>query len=151
MYKKILVPVDGSEPAEAVLPHVQAIASRMGAEIVLFRVPEYAYDTYDLATTPYLRIPAALPEERQQAIRKATEYLERMKLKLALQGAHVSTALKEGVVAAAITQFVHEADADLIAMSTHGRTGLSRLVFGSVADRALRQAAKPLLLIRPPP
>ncbi len=149
MYKKILVPLDGSELAEAVLPHVESIVQAMGAEVILLRVPEYAYETGEPLPGALPRTPVLLPDDREAELREVTNYLNRVKLKLSLRGVHVSIEVREGQVAETITELARETGADLIAMSTHGRTGLSRMVFGSVADEVLHQANQPVLLIRP--
>jgi nucleotide-binding universal stress UspA family protein len=151
MYRKILVPLDGSELAEKVLPHAEAIARCMGAEIILFRNPVYAYETTATIASPYRRAPLPLPDEREEALKEATAYLNKVKFGLSMRGFHVSTVVKEGAPAEAIILFAREAGVDLIAMSTHGRTGLSRVVFGSVAEEVLRGAGKPVLLIRSQP
>ncbi len=149
MYRKILVPLDGSELAEKVLPHAEALARCMGAEIILLRVPVYAYEGAAVTATPYRRAPLPLLDEREEALKEATNYLNKVKFNLAMKGVHTSVFVKEGLTGEMIIQFAREQGVDLIAMSTHGRTGLGRVVFGSVAEQVLRGAGKPVLLIRP--
>ncbi len=148
MYRKILVPLDGSELAEKVLPHAEAIARCMGAEIILFRNPVYAYEAAAGVASPYRRAPLPLADEREEALKEATDYLNKVNFNLSMRGFHVSTVVKEGACAEAIILFAREAGVDLIAMSTHGRSGLGRVVFGSVAEAVLHGAGKPVLLIR---
>ncbi|MGB8648122.1 MAG: universal stress protein [Anaerolineae bacterium] len=148
MYTKILVPLDGSELAEKVLPHVEEVAHCTDAEIVLLRVPVYAYEAAVGADGPFL--PSfPLPDVRGEALKEAVDYLHKVKGELALRGLRVSAMVKEGNVAEVIIAFAREAGVDLIAMSTHARTGLNRVVFGSVAEQVLHEAQKPVLLIRP--
>lgn len=146
MYKKILVPLDGSELAEQVLPQVIEIASRTGAEIVLLRVPDAPRYEY-LMTAPGLAAGV-----REQAGNEEREYLAAMSLELRGLGLKVRTQMGfDDSVSSMILSTAKELGVDLIAMSTHGRSGLARLVMGSVADDVLRQAELPVLLVRPHP
>lgn len=145
MYQKILVPLDGSELAEQALPHVQGLAKCLGSEIVLLQV--LTHKTYD-----YLLDDAAMSEslrhsERTLASDYITPLLQRVRDDGFTVSAHVATA--GGAVADAIVEFARRNHADLIAMSTHGRTGPARWVLGSVADRVVRGAGIPVLLIHP--
>lgn len=143
MFKRILVPLDGSDLAETVLSHVSEMAACYGAEIVLLRVvTEPAFD-YAL-TTPAIgnRIHAGMEED-------ATAYLDRVAGNLKQSGLKVNTLLSEGPVAAGILDAALRIQADLIAMSTHGRGGIARLVMGSVAEQVLQHATVPVLLFRP--
>jgi nucleotide-binding universal stress UspA family protein len=143
MYKKILVRLDGSELAEAVLPHVCALAECMKAEIVLLRVmivPIYDYTVFD----PRLDVTL-----RGQVETETTMYLEQKATELRQSGFTVTTQFGEGEIAETILSIADQVQADLIAMSTHGRTGLARVVFGSVAEAVLHKARIPILLIRP--
>lgn len=146
MYTKILVPLDGSELAEQVLPHVIELAKCTGAEIVLLRVPDVP--TYDyLMTAPELG--RAI---REQAVLDTTEYLNRMSSELREMDLHVTThAANDGAVYLTILDIAEDVGADLIAMSTHGRGGLARMVMGSIADDVVRHATLPVLLVRPQP
>jgi nucleotide-binding universal stress UspA family protein len=149
MYHKILVPLDGSELAEKILPHVSALAQSKGAEIVLLRVPVYAYESQRAMAGPFHRPSLILPDEREEVLRECTTYLNRIKRDLSQYKVNTSIALREGEAAESIVEYARRENVDLIAMSTHGRTGLNRAVFGSVAERVLRHAGKPVLLIRP--
>lgn len=146
MYNKILVPLDGSELAEQVLPQVIELANCTGAEIVLLRVP-------DVPVYEYLMIAPELGAGmREQAENEARQYLERLSEKLLEMGLEVQTQMVyEGAVYSTILNTAKELRVDLIAMSTHGRSGLARLVMGSVADDVVRHAELPVLLVRPQP
>lgn len=143
MYRKILVPLDGSKLAEGVLPHAQALAYSEGAELVLLTVA--ANPTLDFVfSDPGL---AQRAEEEQEALSK--KYMTEIGNKLKSTGFKVSTLLRVGAVADTILSVADEMQVDLIAMSTHGRTGAARWLLGSVADRVVRNSQVPVLLIRP--
>ena len=141
MFKKILVPLDGSSFAEEALPHARELAECGGAEIVLVRVDE-PYEP-----PPGIFVPAtAIPEVVRLS---AGEYLEQLVSRLRLAGIKVESAVLDGKVADAILKYAREEGVDLIVMSTHGRTGISRLLMGSVAEQIVHGARCPVLLIRP--
>jgi len=142
LYEKILVPLDGSELAECVLPHVRAIAAASGTgQVVLLRVVEPLP-----AGTP----PAVDFEVVQKAGVKAAEgYLARIKAQLSKEGLNVEAKVLTGRPAETIIDFAQGNKVDLIAIATHGRSGIRRWVFGSVADRLVRSSSVPVLLIRP--
>jgi nucleotide-binding universal stress UspA family protein len=142
MYQKILVPLDGSELAECVLPHVKAIASGCGIEqVVLLRVVE--------------PLPAVTPQVvdfevvRKAHVKATEEYLAKIKAQLSKEGLAVETQILTGIPAETITDFVQRNKVDIIVLATHGHSGISRWVFGSVADRIVRSSPVPVLLIRP--
>lgn len=145
MYRKIVVPLDGSKLAEEVLEHVRALARCTGSEVVLMRV--MTHPVYDfIATEPILS--ASLYAELEA---EAVKYLEPLARALQDEGIRASAEVVTvtGSVADAIIDFARERGADLIAMSTHGRTGPSRWFLGSVADRVVRGAGMPVLMVRP--
>ena len=143
MYKKILVPLDGSQLAEAVLPHAEALAKTEGAEIVLLSVP----------VSPSLEFLARTPGLATQVIEDAeieTEaYLVKEENKLAEEGIKVKHIMREGPIPEMILKIADEVHADVIAMSTHGRTGVQRWLMGSVADRVVHYSHIPVMLIHP--
>ncbi len=142
MYKHILCSLDGSPLAERALPHAMALARAFGARLTLLRVVEMPPipSMPELATVEVELLPQ-LHEEAQTYIQgKVGELRE--------QGLEVKGVVMEGRAAEAIADYAIEHGVDLIVMATHGRSGLSRWAFGSVADRVLRQAHCPVLLIR---
>lgn len=144
MYKKILVPLDGSKLAEQVLPHVSQLAGCTGAEIVLLRVP--SEPMYDYLVPD----PEIAAEMRRDIEMGAQVYLDEIAAELRAMNLLISTVVVWGApVQDTIVQAARELNADLIAMSTHGRSGLARLVIGSVADEIVRHAPVPVLLVRP--
>lgn len=144
--QRILVPLDGSAIAEQVLPSVTSIAQALGAHIALFRVPIVSVSGSwrgDWAM--------ALEGTFATAEHTAKAYLERVAQKLQALGIEVSTAVRTGAVADSILEYAESNQIDLIAMCTHGRTGVARWALGSVADRVLRAGHTPILLVRAGP
>jgi len=141
--RRVLVPLDGSKLAEHVLPTVLPIAAALGCEVTLFRV--LVVDTAGAFTGRWY-----LPQNSsfETADQDARSYLERLASYIKEQGIRVSTATQLGPVAKSIIDYVEGHDVDLIAMCTHGRTGIARWALGSVADRVLRAGDKPVLLVR---
>ncbi len=142
MYQRILVPLDGSKVAEGVLPHARALAFAEGAEIILLRV----------AVNPALEFTFSDPSVAQGIVEdletQSKEYMAGVEESLKTDGFQVSTLIREGAVADMILRTAEEVGADVIAMSTHGRTGPARWLLGSVADRVVRNSNIPVLLIR---
>jgi nucleotide-binding universal stress UspA family protein len=145
MYRKILVPLDGSELAEGVLPWVSSLVACTRAEVTLLRVVTYPHYDYLLAD------PGLVVALRETLEAEAKEYIERAAAELAASGVSVKTAvcLATGAVADTIIDYAESAGIHLIAMSTHGRTGPARWFLGSVADRVVRGAGCPVLMYRP--
>ena len=144
MFKKILIPLDESKLAEQVLPCALEIARHMKSEVTLLcAVPPIREG--EVAEDGQL---VYIDEIMETAQRKAREYLNAIAQPLHDEGIGVKTALEIGMPAECILDFSQTMDIDLIAMSTHGRGGVGRWVFGSVADRVLRNATCPVLLTR---
>ena len=142
MYKKILIPLDGSELAECVLPHVIAIAKGCGVgEVVLLEVMENM-PTWAAAEIDFDAVQKA-------NIGVAKEYLAKVQAQLSKEGLKVRSEVLTGRPAEVISEFAHKNAVDLVAVATHGRSGMSRWVFGSVADKLVRSLSIPVLLIRP--
>ena len=141
MYQRVLLPLDGSEMAEQALPHAVGLAERFGAELVLLRI---------LEPFPLVRgiTPADLAAIRQQSDEWAEEYFDRLIDDLQRQGIAVRTASAEGRPSVMITQYAEENQVDMIVICSRGRSGLSRWLMGSVADRVTRGASVPVLLVK---
>lgn len=142
MYRKILVPLDGSKTAEGALPHAKALAYSEGAELILLNVAANPALDYVFAD-PGL---AQRAEEDQEA--RSKKYMAEVESQLKAAGFKVSTLLRVGAVADTILEVAEETQVDAIAMSTHGRTGPARWLLGSVAERVVRNSKIPVLLIR---
>ncbi len=147
MYRKIVVLLDGSELAEGVLPHVAEVIRDRGSQVYLLSVAPL---TKGIAPTGVdVRSPSAgMREGRDRIKRELVEYLQTAAKGLEPVAVDVQVSVRFGRPADEILAFASDVGADLIAMSTHGRSGISRWVFGSVADRVLRGATCPVLLVR---
>lgn len=137
MFTRILVPLDGSPLAEAILPEVVDLARLHGAEVLLLRVA----------------LVHALPgvdqtEAQVRAVEEAEGYLAEIERRIAAQGLPVRGAVRYGHAVEEILDHAQSQRADLIAMSTHGRSGIQRLMLGSVAEAVVRAAPVPVLLLR---
>jgi len=145
--KKVLVPLDGSKEAEAVVPYIEELAAKLGAEVVLLLVVPMGYHTLTAEGYEYAVYP-----ENQMASDKAfaKDYLDKVCARLKKSGVVAISEVKFGPTADEIIDFADKTGADLVAMSTHGRSGIGRWVFGSVAERVLHDGHTPLLLVRSP-
>lgn len=142
MYKKILVPLDGSELAKKALDEAEKLANRFGAEIILFEVVPFM----PIYGSPELVTPLIVDEKQKEA---AEKYLANLGEELKKKGLKVTGVVRTGQqVAVEIIDFAKESGANLIVMCTHGRSGISRWVLGSVALKVLTRAETPILLIR---
>jgi len=142
MYKKILVPLDGSELAKKALGEAEMLAKFFEAEIVLFQVVPFM----PIYGSPELVTPLIVDEKQKEAVEK---YLTNLGEELKKRGFRVTAMVKTGhQVAAEIIDFANEVGADLIVMCTHGRSGITRWVLGSTAHKVLIRAETPILLIR---
>jgi nucleotide-binding universal stress UspA family protein len=161
MYEKILVPLDGSELAERVLEHVQAVAEKFGSMVVLLRAtlpPEelvppagMGLPMGDMAAYDSLLSPASIQDFAAllEAEKSETEaYLKGVAEHLGGHGFTVTTEHREGSADEVIIERARDLPADLVAMTTHGRSGLARVVVGSVADQVVRKVSCPVLLVR---
>ena len=148
MYKKIMIPLDGSPLAECVLPHVEAITGGCSVrELVLIRVvePERVYSVSNSPIDPNLA--AARESERRK---EAEDYLHGVVDRLDEPGLVCEALSIVGRVAESLVDYCIENDIDLIIIATHGHSGVTRWVRGSVADKILRSSTIPVLMIRAP-
>lgn len=154
MYKKILVPLDGSEIAEAALRLVSNLADINGAEIVLLRVVEYppdVYSVYDHYHPNDPRCDGMIQEKKRDYLAAAEEYLEFIADPLKKNDFTVTSEVWEGPVVEAIQAAAVSFSADLIVMSSHGRsTGSLCGIIGSVANRVLNDSKIPVILASQP-
>ena len=128
MYKRIMVTLDGSELAQTALLHALNLCRALGATLVLLHVRD----------------------ARQGSPEAARRFLDFTRRQYANDGVAIETLVREGPVAEAIVRAAEEQQIDMIAMATHGRSGLQRAVYGSVAEQVLRSSTKPVLLVRVP-
>jgi nucleotide-binding universal stress UspA family protein len=147
-YQHVLVPLDGSELAESVLPHLDAVASNCKITTVeLIRAVPPIEMHYKAA------VPFDSRQEKQinaAAIKEAEDYLLKVKSRLDASRMSVTTKVLPGPVAEVLANYLNNSDADLLIMATHGRSGPSRWLWGSVAERLLHTCCIPVFLVRPP-
>jgi len=137
MFERILVPLDGSPLAESILIQVQRLLRRTDAEVLLVH-----------ALPPPVAIEGAVIETRETLLKRAQSYLGGLRERLSSQGVRVRDFIREGPPAEIILDHAGEQKATMIAMSTHGRTGLARWTLGSVAEKILRHSPVPVLAVR---
>ena len=144
MYKIILVPLDGSKRAEAILPHVKNLSLCFEAKVILFIVAEpplmLEYDEV-IDMTKYL-------EKRDHQKKETETYLASIQKEFRAKGIKVQTLIGHGLVVKSIIDAAKHNNADLVAMASHGLSGLSRTFYGSIAAGVLQRIDRPLLLIR---
>lgn len=149
LLRKVVVPLDGSKEAEAVIPYIEELASKLKLGVILVQVLDRGYNTLE----GYFPL-SDQQMESDKAI--ATTYLNTMGARLKEKGIAVSTEEKlnidiiYGNPAEEIIKLANEKQVDFIAMTTHGRSGVGRQVFGSVAERILREGNTPLMLVKAP-
>lgn len=144
MYKVILVPLDGSKRAERILPYVEEIASAREATVVFLQVIEPS----NLVVGPY---DSTLYYDKDIAVRVQNEaklYLTTLVGELREKGIAARFVVEYGPTVSTILDVAERENADLVAMASHGRTGLARAFYGSIAAGVMQQADRPLLLIR---
>jgi len=144
MYKTILVPLDGSKRAEAILPHVEELAQRYEAKVVFFQVVEPP----SLTMTPGQPGLALYQQELERRTEEAKSYLKAIHGEFQQKGIEARRELGQGAVVEAIIDAASRHEADLIALASHGRSGLAQVFYGSVAAGVLQRIDRPLLLIR---
>lgn len=149
MYTRVLAPLDGSELAECVLPHLESISGGCGVQTVTFlRVvkPFYLVSGYwgdGLSAADVTRI-------NQDSMAAAENYMKQLAGRVKLGSAKVQWEVLTGNEAETIADYAKAKEFDLIMIATHGRSGVSRWVWGSVADRVLRSACVPVMMVRAP-
>jgi len=153
MYHRILVTLDGSLLAEQVLPHVKALVEcQSDVHVYLLSIAQLVdYAAASAMAYPMSMLPSRTVDEDTERRRVETDlrdYLRSIEHQLVREGVTVSSEVRFGRPAEEIISFAHDMKIDLIAMSTHGRSGLARWAYGSVADRVLHSARCLVLLVR---
>lgn len=151
MYKKIMVPLDGSKLAECVLPHVEKIAASCGTEQVILVSVTERITGYRVMDDPSQLLGERLaPEAVGKQEKQAQRYLGKIAKTLEAKGIKVLTEVLLGKPAEEITLYAANRGCDLIIMASHGRSGLSRWTHGSVADKVFRASHVPILMVKAP-
>jgi len=152
MYQKIMVPLDGSELAECVLPHVTAVADSVNPpNVVLVRVVEPSAAPYDDDVDFSFEVIELAKQAEdsvdQRRFAKAAAYLDRIADGLQVKGT-VEKVVLLGKPASALVDYASQNDIDLVVISTHGRSGVKRWLRGSVAERILQSICAPVFMVR---
>ncbi len=147
MYRHILVPLDGSEIAEQVLPHVHALAANEGTtRITLLRAVPPVFTT----SVDYSGMLASTTTDTLESLEaEARRYLDAIADQFRAEGYTVQTEISAMPAAEAILDYADSQHADLITIATHGRSGISRWVFGSVTQKVVQTCPVPVLVVRP--
>lgn len=150
MYQTILVPLDGSPRAERILPHVENLAIQHKTKVILLQVMEPLQ-----IATPSVYASSALTDTVKESLKdfnrryeENTTYLAGRLGELREKGIDVRKFVEQGPVVETIIAVAQRENADLIAMASHGRSGMSRVFYGSVASGVLQQIDRPMLIIR---
>ena len=144
MFKKILVPLDGSMLAEKALPYAVRLANRLDAQLYLIQAVEVPH----LLTHP-IKLRKELARDAENYLAQISRTLSSPALKPHTEALRLHTSVLHGDPAREICNFVRDLEIDLVLMSTHGRSGFSRLVTGSVTTKILHQLSVPVMLVRP--
>lgn len=155
MYRKIMVPLDGSELAECVLPHVEGFLATCQVSTIIFvravkpepMVSRGAYATGEVDLTVIEENTRRIEEEKKSSAKK---YLDQVAGQFKHDGVEFQTEVIVGTVAESLIDFTESNNVDMILIATHGRSGVSRWVRGSIADRILRGSSIPVLMVRAP-
>ena len=147
MYRRIMVPLDGSKLAECVLPHTETLAKLSKASVELVHVIE----PLELPTRGGIALSI---DDLKQIVahtkKDAESYLREIVERLKLAGIKAHSKLLTGKAADSLIDYIHKSNFDLVIMATHGRSGISRWVWGSVAEKILHSSSIPVLIVRPP-
>ena len=139
MYRRILVPIDGSAVADAAFDHALSIADAVGASVDVLYVADTAQDSVTVVGNDVVD---ALEQEGEDVVTSAAD-------RARTQDIEVTTEVLQGDPAETILDYVETRDADVIVMGTQGRTGLTRALLGSVAEKVIRNATVPVLTVGP--
>ena len=148
MYQHVMVPLDGSELAECVLPHLDSIAEGCNVHRITL---VYVIEPLQIRTGLDSRLDAEGSRELEGLdMQRATSYLEKIVRRLTCQSSEIKPEVLRGKTAEELASYVNENGVDLVMISTHGRSGISRWHWGSVADKLLRSVCAPILMVRAP-
>jgi nucleotide-binding universal stress UspA family protein len=143
MYHKILVPLDGSKRAEKILPHVEELALRFKAKVIFLNVIEYKI--VPAGEDQYINLSA---QELDKVKKQAEAYLSGIRKEFSAKNIESQSGVIYGAVVEGIINIAALEGVDLIALASHGRGGLARVFYGSVAAGLLHRVDRPLLIIR---
>jgi nucleotide-binding universal stress UspA family protein len=146
MYEKILVPLDGSKRAEAILPHVEELAIRFDSLVIFLEV----INRIDIFSTTQAYMPGwdFMMEQQNSVIERRKNYLSDLEEKFRKKNIQSKVVVEIADIVSTIIEVAEREGVDLIAMASHGRTGLSHVFYGSIAAGVLHRIDRPILLIR---
>jgi nucleotide-binding universal stress UspA family protein len=152
MFSRVLVPLDGSKVGEAALPAIEQLVDKLApgtkVEVILIGVITLLRHWVVVGEAS---APVSYTDEELRLIKeRVSDYLNKTGESLRTRKVSISTIVRTGNAGDEILKAVEETRADLIAMSTHGRSGLRRLAFGSITDKVLRHSPVPVLTVRAP-
>jgi nucleotide-binding universal stress UspA family protein len=147
LLNRILLPLDGSEAGEAAVPYIQELINRLESEVILFGVVPAGQHARTVGGLDFI----LYPEQHLKLFKaEAREYLDRVYHRLSGGKAAVRVELKVGDITREIIKFAEEINASLIAISSHGHSGIEKWVFGSIAHKILQTSNTPILVVRAP-
>ena len=151
MYQKIMVPLDGSKLAECVFPHLEAVIKGRGSppEVIVVQAVEPLSVPYGREVSQFTSLEQVQAFETHQK-EEAEKYLKEIVARLKKTGINAKADVIYGKASQVLSDYATKNDVDLVIIATHGRSGISRWVWGSVADRLLRSVCVPVLMIRAP-
>lgn len=144
MYRRLLVTLDGSEMSEEALPYAEDLAEKMSSQVDLLRVAPRPQPLIEEGG----RVVVTIDQEMERMTTDFNQYLTRIAFRFRAKGLTVRSDIRFGDPAEEIVDYAKENNISMIVMCTHGRSGISRWVYGSVAERVLRAAPTPVLLVR---
>ena len=150
MYKKIMVPLDGSKLAECVFPHLETVIKGCESpEVIVVQAVEPLSVPYGREVSQFTSLEQVKAFESHQKV-EAEKYLKEIVARLRKTGVNVKADIIYGKAGEALSDYATKNDVDLVIIATHGRSGISRWVWGSVADRIVRSVCVPVLMVRAP-
>jgi nucleotide-binding universal stress UspA family protein len=150
MYKKIMVPLDGSKLAECVLPHLETIVKGCDSpEVIVVRAVEPLSVPYGREVAQFTSLEQVKAFETHQKV-DAEKYLKEIVARLKKTGIKAKAEVIYGKAGEVLSDYANKNDVDLVVVATHGRSGVSRWAWGSVADRLVRSVCVPVLMVRAP-
>jgi nucleotide-binding universal stress UspA family protein len=150
MYKKIMVPLDGSKLAECVFPHLETIIKGCESpEVIVVQAVEPLSVPYGREVLQFTSLEQVKAFETHQKV-EAEKYLKEVVARLKKTGVNARADVIYGKAGESLSDYATKNDVDLVIIATHGRSGISRWVWGSVADRLVRSVCVPVLMVRAP-
>jgi nucleotide-binding universal stress UspA family protein len=150
MYKKIMVPLDGSELAECVFPHLETIVKGCDSpEVIIVQAVEPLSVPYGIEMWQFTSVKQVEVFETHQKA-EAEKYLKNITARLKKSGINARAEIIYGKAGEVLSDYATKNKVDLVIIATHGRSGISRWVFGSVADRLVHSVRAPVLIVRAP-